>query len=285
MYQPQRRYPSLWVYGLALFALLGCGSDATGPKTSALTHIRVINALFQDNTTDSTHVAIDYLIDSSVVAPSFFNIPAGGISVGDSANGYVGLPSGPHGLLARRAGDTTLAASLYTTSSNQPYIPILSFSSGAYTTIVVAGIVPATGSIATNTIPVTVIADDPFPGPMVNQIVQARFRVINAAPYSSSTGRGATATVYVTPGDTIPTNPSFYTPLGTAGYRGASAYINVDPGTYVVTIVASNATVAQQVISFGAGNVRTLVLQSIASGVPSLANHTLVNLLDHQYSE
>lgn len=273
------------VLGAALLtSVLACGQDATGPSTSNVTNVRVINALFQSDGSTSTHVPIDYLIDSSMTSPSFFAIVASGVSVSDSANGYVALPGGVHRLVARRAGDTSLTASVYTTSSDLPYVPTLSFPSSVYTTIIVAGIVPATGTIPNNTVPYKSLIDDPFPGPEVNHVIQARFRLINAAPYTAASGNGTTVTMYVTPGDTVPANPTVYTPLGTASYRAASGYVNVDPGPYMITLRVGSTTVLQQVVTFGAGDVRTLVLQSTAAGAPSTANHTLINWLDHHYA-
>lgn len=267
--------------GAAVFSM-ACGTDANAPAVRATTYVRVINGLFQVNESDTFPVAIDYLIDSASTAPSALAIAPAGRSTGDSVNGYEILGSGVHSFVARRAGDTALTASLYTTTTDLPYLPKQYLSPGVYYTAVVAGVVPASGAVTNNTIPFTMLLDDPFPGPTVNGIVQGRFRIINAAPYAAASGNGATATVYVTPGSSPPAgNITQYGAAGTARYRGASAYINVDPGEYVITLRASNAIVAQQAVTLAAGEVRTLVLQSTAVGAPSLGNHILVNVLDH----
>jgi hypothetical protein len=263
---------------------MACGADTAAPSQRAATYVRVVNALFQANTSDTVPVPIDYVIDSAAGSPSAMGISAAGRSVGDSTNAYITLASGVHSYIARRAGDTTITASVYTTTTDLPYLPKQYLSPGAYYTAIVAGIVPATGVITNNTIPFVFLIDDPFPGPRVNDVVQARFRVVNAAPYGAASGAGAIVSVYVTPGSVPPPgNITQYGVASTARYRGASAYINVDPGPYVVTLRASNVIVFQQAITLSAGEVHTLILQSTASGAPSIGNHMVTNVLDHQY--
>lgn len=271
--------------GLVAFTVLAvaCGDDAVAPSTTAPTHVRVVNSLFQDNGSDTTAVAIDFLIDSATTAPSVFGLPAHDVSPGDSAGGFRTFVSGVHGFVARRAGDTTLSASIYTTSGDFPYVPRQSLIARMYYTIIAAGIVPATGAIPNNRIPFVALVDDAFPGPRLDNVTQARFRVINAAPYTAVTGAGAAVTVFVTPGSTPPASVTLYASLGTAAYRNASVYMNVDPGAYVVTLRAGTRIVAQQPVTFAAGEVRSLVLQSTASGTPNVVNHIITNLLDHQY--
>lgn len=270
---------------LATVALVGaaCGMDTSAPSARAATHVRVINALFQANDNDTIPVAIDYVIDSASGPPSALAIPAVGHSAGDSANGYMTLASGVHNYIARRAGDTALTASLYTTTTDLPYLPKQFLSPGIYYTAVVAGIVPGTGPVSNNTIPFVFLVDDPYAGPLVDNVVEPRFRVVNAAPYAATSGNGAIVSVYVTPGSTPPANITQSGVAGTARYRSASPYINVDPGPYVITLRASNVIVSQQSITLSAGEVRTLILQSTASGAPSMGNHIVTNVLDHQY--
>jgi len=289
LFRVKGRITALWsirkfAVCLSIMFVGGCAHDTTSPNTGDVTHVRIVNSLFQDNGTDSSAMAIDYLIDSATTLPSRFGIESHNVSTGDSANGYIALPAGVHSFVVRRVGDTTLTASLYTTSTDLPYLPKQFLTAGTYYTVIVAGIVPANGSIPNNTIPFVALVDDPFPGPTLHDVVQARFRIINAAPYASSDGTGGTVTVYVTPGSTVPDSITRYVPLGTVRYRNSgSAYINVDPGTYLITLRVSSQPVAQQPVTFAAGEVRTLVLQSTAAGPPSLANHVLTNLLDHQY--
>jgi hypothetical protein len=250
--------------------------------------VRVVNSLFQANVSDTIAVAIDVLIDSTPAAPSLFGLAAAGRSAGDSANGYQTFARGVHSFVTRRAGDTGPNGSVYTTTTNLPFLPQLFLTAGTYYTMIVAGIIPATGPIPNNTIPFTLLIDDPFPGPTYNAVLQARLRVINAAPYADPDGGDyGSVQIYITPGNVLPVDPSVYAPMGTAYYRNAipATYLNLNPGTYGVTLVGSGtgAIVARQTITVAAGEVRTLILQSTASGAPSVSNHILTSLLDHQY--
>jgi hypothetical protein len=229
-------------------------------------------------------VAIDYLVDSATADPSRFNIPSFSLAPDGNVDGYISIARGVHSFVARRAGDASLTSSVYTNSRSVPYLPRQFLSAGTYYTTVVAGVIPATGGIPFYAVYFTVLVDDPFPGPTIGDVAQARFHVINAAPFASSDGNGATVNVYLTPGSTVPSDVATqYVRLGTANYRDKSPDFNVDPGTYVVTLVANGQIVAQQSIVFAAGEVRTLVLQSTASGTPGTGNHVLHNILDHQY--
>lgn len=269
---------------LAILMVGTACSDSTAPSSAGVAHIRVINSLFQDDGTNIVPVSIDFLFDSATTTPSVFGIPRASHAAGDSANGYQSLSPRVHSYIARRAGDTSLYASVFTTSTDLPYLPRLFLAGATYYTAIVAGVIPATGNIPNNTVPFTLIVDDPFPGPTFQSVVQARFRVVNAAPYTVGSGNGATVLVYVTPGSTPPVGSiTQYASLAAAGYRNGSAYVNVDPGTYVITITAGGVIVAQQMVTFAAGEVRSLILQSVMSGAPNPSTNVLTNLLDHQY--
>jgi len=264
---------------VAVILCAACGADTTGPTQGGPTYLRVINSVFQTGAS-TVPVAIDLLVDSASSSPSVFGIVPAGTSSGDGAGGYATLGSGVHSFVARRAGDTSITASLYTTTADLPYLPKQSLFGHGYYSVVVAGVIPEIGTITNNTVPFVVILDDHFPGPTVNHVVQARFNVINAAPYAAASGNGATVSVYVNPEDTFSGNIADYPPLTTARYRNVSGYINLDPGAYVVTIRAGTTTLAQQTIMFAAGEVRSLILQSTAAAAPSMANHALMNILD-----
>jgi hypothetical protein len=221
------------------------------------------------------------------MTPGIAGLPANGITQGDSGNGYSALSVGVHSFLARRAGDLSVGGTVYTTTTNLPWLWRQAIPNNAYQTIVVAGIIPSTGNIPNNTIPTVILDDDPFPGPKFDDVYQARFKVIHAAPFTTTTGTASNGRVniYVTPGTTAPADLlANYVALGNARYRNQSAYFNVDAGTYVVTLAASNVILAQQPVTFSAGDVCTLVLQSNGpSATPGIANHTLTVLLDHRY--
>jgi len=250
--------------------------------------VRIINALFQGN---DPHTAvpqpIDYLIDSATTGAGVADLAAYAITTGDSANGYRTLDQGVHSYVARVSGavaGTTGESSVYTTSTNLPYLPKQYLTGNTYYTIVVAGIIPATGDIGDNSVPFVLLADDPFPGPVYAAVIQARFRLINAAPYTDSVGMGQDVQLYLTSGSAAPSDLTRLVPLGAASYQDASSYFNVDPGTYWLTLTAGGTVVAQQSVTLGAGEVRSLILQSTMAGAPSTANHIVTNLLDHQYT-
>lgn len=273
---------------IAGLAVVGACSDSTAVSTSpAVTHIRIVNALLQSSSEGPAVTRpIDYLFDSLVTAPSVMNIAANGLSAGDSANGYFLVGRGLHSYIARLAGDTTAQGMLYTNSASKPYLPKQRLIESMYYTLVVTGILPEFGSIPQGAVPFTILVDDPFPPPQFNGAYQARFRVINAAPYANPADADfAQVLVYVTPGSTPPSDPSIYQPLDYAAYPGSTGYLNVDAGTYVLTLVSgtTGATVAQQSVTFASGEVRTFILRSTSDGDPSTANHMLTNILDHQY--
>jgi hypothetical protein len=133
-------------------------------------------------------------------------------------------------------------------------------------------------------VPFTVFAGDPFPPPKVGDAYQARFVVINAAPFTSATGNGATLLAYLTPGDIAPATVTGLTTLGGMLYRQASVYFNADPGTYTLTLAAGSQIVAQSTITLAAGEVRSYVVQSTGyAAVPSPANSFITSFLDNKY--
>jgi hypothetical protein len=78
------------------------------------------------------------------------------------------------------------------------------------------------------------------------------------------------------------------TASGSAPYRGASAYINADAGSYVLTLtVGTGATakiVAQSAITLAAGEVRSYIVQSTGyAATPSPANSIVQSILDKKY--
>jgi hypothetical protein len=157
--------------------------------------------------------------------------------------------------------------------------------------MVVAGIVPAPAAagaphtrVPAPAVPFAIFYGDRFAPPMVNGAYQARFVVVNAAPFTSATGNGATLLAYLTPGNTPPTTVTGLTTLGGMLYRNASNYFNADPGTYTLTLAASSRIVAQSTITLAAGEVRTYVVQSTGyAAVPSPANSFITSFLDAKY--
>jgi hypothetical protein len=284
------------VLAATIVAATACGSDSTTGVSATPAQLRIINSVFQYTDATSTAsktapVAIDVMIDSSTAAPGVAAMPANslfptGASVFESLNPAV------HTFVARLAGDTGPTSSFYTNVSDSlPYLPHQYFTSATPYTLVVAGIVPvspASGAPHTRVpapaVPFSVITDDPFQPPQVNGVYQARFVVINAAPFTSVTGLGATLLIYLTPGSVAPTTVTGLTSSGGVLYRGASAYLNADAGSYTLTFAVSSKIVAQTAITLAAGEVRTYVVQSTGyAAVPSPANSFVQALLDHQY--
>jgi hypothetical protein len=135
--------------------------------------------------------------------------------------------------------------------------------------------------VPSSAVPVSILVDDPFPGPSLNGAVQARFTLINAAPYAAATGAGAMLSVYLFPGSTPPADAiTNYAAQATVFYRSRTRAINVDAGTYVIVVAAGTTILAQQTVTFAAGDVRTLVLQSTGT-VADQAHHRLLVWADH----
>ena len=280
-----------------LVAAAACGSDSTTGVSAPPAQLRIINSVFQY--TDATSaasktapVSIDVLIDSSTTAPGAAAIPGNSLVPSSGSSTYEPLTPEVHTFVARLAGDTGPTSTFFTNVTDSlPYLPHQVFTSATPYTIVIAGIVPvspAAGAphkrVPAPAVPFTVLTGDPFPPPLVSGTYQARFTVINAAPFTSATGLGATLAMYLTPGTTAPTTVTGLTSLGNSFYRNASAYQNADAGTYTLTLTASSKIVAQTTITLAAGEVRTLIVQSTGyAAVPSPANSVVKALLDNKY--
>ena len=273
-----------------VFVVLSClaacrDSTGTGMQTAAIAHIRIVNSLYQGASASATPVAIDYLIDGSTGSPGVSNLGGNAIGTGPTSNDYQDVSVGVHSFMARIAGKSTTTDSVYTTSTNLPWVPRQYLTANAYYTIVVSGLIPASGAILNNTVPFSAVVDDPFPPVKVNGSYQARFRVINAAPFAAASGNGSTIQVFITPGTTPPTPLNSVSSLATSAYRNASGYLNVDPGTYVLTIASiAGIPLSQSVVTFTAGEVRTFIIQSSGPApVPGVANHKLTSIVDQTY--
>lgn len=279
-----------------LVAAAACGSDSTTGVSAPPAQLRIINSVFQytDATSSASKTApstIDVLIDSSATSPGMMAIPGNSV-VPTSGSGYGPLSPEVHTFVARLAGDTGPTSTFFTnTTDSLPYLPHQVFTSATPSTLVIAGIVPvppAAGAPHTRvpapSVPFIVITNDPFPPPLVNGAYQARFVVINAAPFTSATGNGATLLAYLTPGNTPPSTVTGLTLLGGMLYRRASLYFNAAPGTYTLTLAASTKIVAQTTITLAAGEVRSYVVQSTRyAAVPSPTNATVTSFLDNKY--
>jgi len=265
--------------------LFGCSdSNGTGEQVAPVAHIRIVNSLYQGATpATAAPLAIDYLIDGTTSSPGVANL--GGNTITSAATNYQDIAVGVHSFMARITGKSSTTDSLYTTSTNLPWVPRQYLTANAYYTIVVAGQIPATGPINNNTVPFNALVDDPFPPIKLNGTYQARFRVINAAPYAAASGNGSTLNVFITPGPTPPVALNTISALTTASYRNASAYLNVDAGTYVLTIAVGTATIlSQSSVTFTSGEVRTFIVQSNGPATPpGIANHKLTSILDQTY--
>lgn len=280
-----------------LVAAAACGSDSTTGVSAPPAQLRIINSVFQY--TDATSAAsktapasIDVLIDSSTTAPGAAAIAGNSLIPSGGSVSYEPLTPEVHTFVARLAGDTGPTSTFFTNVTDSlPYLPHQVFTSATPYTLVIAGIVPVppvAGAphkrVPAPAVPFTVLTGDPFPPPLVNGTYQARFTVINAAPFTSISGLGATLSMYLTPGTTAPTTVTGLTLLGNSLYRNASAYQNVDAGTYTLTLTASSKIVAQTTITLAAGEVRSYVVQSTGyAAVPSPANSVVQALLDNKY--
>lgn len=285
------------VLAATLVIASACGSDSATGVSVAPAQLRIINSVFHYTDATSTAsktapVAIDVLIDSSTTAPGMAAISANSVLPAAGAATYEPLNPAVHTFVARLAGDTGPTSSFYTALTDSlPYLPHQYVTSGTPYTLVVAGIVPvspAAGAAHTRVpapaVPFTVITNDPFPPPQANGVYQARFVVINAAPFTSVTGLGSTLLIYLTPGTVAPTTVTGLTSSGGVLYRSASQYINADAGPYTLTLAASSKIVTQTAITLAAGEVRSYVVLSTGyAAVPSPTNSVIRSLLDHQY--
>lgn len=280
-----------------IVAAAACGSDSTTGVSAPPAQFRIINSVFQY--TDATSTAaktapssIDVLIDSSATTPGVSGIPGNSVVPTGGTTTYAPLSPVVHTFVARLTGDTGPTSTFYTNLTDSlPYLPHQVFTSATPYTLVIAGIVPSPPTagqpnkrIPGPAVPFNVLTGDPFPPPLVNGTYQARFVVINAAPFTSVTGNGATLATYLTPGATAPTTVTGLTSLGNAVYRNAGAYQNADAGTYTLTLAAAGKIVAQTTVTLAAGEVRTYIVQSTGyAAVPSPANSVIVALLDNKY--
>lgn len=284
------------VLAATVVAVAACGSDSTTGVSAPPANLRIINSVFQytDATSSASKTApatIDVLIDSSTTAPGAASIPGNSLFP-SGGSVYEPLTPAVHTFVARLAGDTGPTSTFFTNVTDSlPYLPHQFFTSATPSTMVIAGIVPvspAAGAphtrVPATAVPFTILTDDPFPPPKVGGTYQARFTVINAAPFTSAGGFGATLSIYLTPGATAPTTVTGLTSLGVAVYRRASQYQNADAGTYTLTLAAGTRIVAQTTATLGAGEVRSYVVQSTGyAAVPSPANSTIQALLDNKY--
>jgi len=269
-------------------AAAACSDSAAAPQGTSHSYLRIVNDVFQINATDTVPVAIDFLIDSAPGAPSALNVAAVGISPGDSGNGYITLSPGLHSFVARRAGDTSQAGSFYTNVNNAPYLPKQVLTAGTYYTLVVSGNVPATGPVPNGTFPLNFLIDDPFPGPVYDGIPQARFRLVHAAPYADAAGTFNFADLYVTKGSTVPVDVSNVVPSASfIDMTQGSASVNVNAGSYVITVKTTffGQTLAQQVVDFASGDVKTIVLQSTVAGKGDATGNKITAILDHHHAQ
>jgi len=281
-----------------LVTLAACGSDSTTGAPAKPALVRIVNSVFQY--TDATNAAsktqprsIDMLIDSSAAAPSLLAIAQTSVATptGADASLYEPVTPGVHSFVARLAGGSGPLSSFYTNANSTEYLPRQYLTSGIPYTVVVAGIVPVTAASGAAQLltpptaaPFAIVTNDPFSPPMVNGKYQARFRLINAAPFATATGLGATVSMYLTPGTTAPATLTGLTASALAVYRNASIYVNADAGPYTLTVAVGSTILAQAAVTLGSGEVRTFILQSKQyAAVPSTANHVLQSLLDSQY--
>jgi hypothetical protein len=278
----------------ALLVLAACGSDTTAPSDSP-GRVRIVNSAFQftdaaNTATKAVPVAVDVLIDSIVSAPSALALPSGSVFNQADTSRYARIESGAHAFFARLAGQAQVTAALFTNANNLPYVPHQFLPPEIPYTLVIAGIAPVTAAPGTTqalmpatAFPFVMLPDDPFAPAQAGGTYQARFRVINAAPFAAATGNGATVSLYLTTGLTPPASVTGLTKLGDALYRNGSAYFNQPAGPYVATVTAGAVILAQLPLTMAAGEVRTFVLQSTAAGTPGVANHRLTSLLDAKY--
>jgi hypothetical protein len=281
----QRRLNLQAAIALSVAFSFGCSNSTGTSRDQPPAHIRIINSVYRGPTPQTAApVTIDYLIDGTTESPGVAGLTGNTIATGGTLN-FRDISVGVHAFMARIAGQSTTADSLYTTTTNLPWVPRQYITANSYYTLIVAGQLPATGPINNNTIPFNLVVDDQFPPVKVNGNYQARFRVINAAPYVAASGNGSTLNVFITPGTTPPPTLTTISALTTATYRNASAYLNVDAGQYVLTLAVGTATIiSQQVITFTAGEVRTFIVQSNGPApVPSAANNKVTSIVDQSF--
>ena len=320
-----RRHAALAVPTAALALAVAC-HDSTGPSAGPPAYMRVVSSAFQATAPITgtnpagcpcTPLAIDLLFDSVTTAPSLVNVPSGTIAAGSAGPApaslnafYASIPAGVHSFVARASGPTN--PSFFTTSAGGQYLPKQYLTNTTYYTFVIAGVnpqQPASGPgpfasysvFAAGGFPLFV--DDPYTPPALQvndqSVLQARFRVIDGAPFVLAGPAGGGLDVFVTPSSVVPTSATLATLIPTAQiyYRYNSPYINLNAGSYTLTMAVSfgGPIVYQAPLTLGAGEVRSLVVQNTlpagvsaipAGGVPAAsarAYFMLTNVLDNRY--
>jgi len=296
-----------------VLALSACSSDGYQGPVVGTAYVRVINATYLDSSATTVHapyqaVPIDLLLDSAATDPSFLRIDRNAVSdvsngtgptPGQLDAGYHAVPAGVHSFVARLSGLIPEGPSFFTTSAKTQYVPKMYLEGNTFYTLVFTGLAKpqstSAGALPTLNAPADFgsgfpfLYDDPFPGPIAAGVLEARFRVINAAPFLNADGTGATVFVFVTRTPSL----SGIQYLGTADYRSASPYINLSASTVYVSVANEDGSViyVQQQVAFSAGEVRTLVFQPnrqsfpltgyVAGSTPS--DYKLTNIKDNQY--
>jgi len=290
-----------------------CSTDGSTGPAAGHAYLRVINATYLDSSAADQPAPyqtapIDLLIDSVLVSPSFLHIAGNVISdLSDGTGpaparlnaGYRALPAGIHGFVARLSGLTPQGPSFFTSNEGTQYVPKPELASNTYYTMVIAGKakpqpvgispVPVLNAATDFGFSFPLLVDDPFSPPVVAGVLQARFRVVNAAPFTRDNGGGRRVFIFVTRTASL----TGIQPLGSAGYRNASPYFNLTAGTVYVSVANADGSVIylQQQVTFGVGEVRTLVFQSTQQSVPlsgyvpgsSPSDFKITNIKDNQY--
>jgi len=262
----------------AAMAVAGCGDVTSAvPQT---TELRLVNAVVNLNTTTAPGNEIDILIDSSTAPPGTEKLAM------NTARDYAELSVGIHSYVARISGLTPPGSNLFR-------VLLRSHFTGAARgfTMYVVGINPATGEPAASAIQAAVIFDDRFVPRTVNGTLQARFKVVNVAPYASGpTGTGAQVNIYLSPGTTPLSTVANLAPQTSSAvfFRSGSAYVNAAAGDYVLTLATTAGVVLKSVpVSLGSGDVRTFVLMNtgpvVAPATAGPGNHTIMTLVDADF--
>lgn len=292
---------------VGLVALAGCSDGVSTPITGPV-FLRIVNSTYQTTDAAGTAVAtaqpraIDVLIDESTEGAGEANIPANSVAPGtDPATGYTEMSEGLHTFTASLAAPATPRTGFFVNNATvrAEWLPKLYFTGHTNYTLVIAGVAPSEGlpsptafysSSLSASFP---LIDDLSAPAKVNGEYQARFRLINAAPFSpGGTTIGGTISMFLTSGSTPPTASELAAlqPIGqpSAAFRGSSAYVNVTAGTYVITFTSTVGTtrivLAQPAITFAPGEVRTFIMQNSGyAATPSSANHVLRSFIDTKY--
>ncbi|MEW5927481.1 MAG: DUF4397 domain-containing protein [Gemmatimonadota bacterium] len=259
-------------------ALLAAGCDGgdpvgSGPDTARL---RVFNAVTNQGATIRARET-DVLVDSSTAPPG-----AAALSP-NTGTQYADVQAGAHAYVARRAGDLRLGGQANLLGFNAR----ATLAGGFDYTLYVIGVV---GVDETAAVAPLLLADDPFPPSRAadGAALQARVRLVNAAPFAggSAAGAGTLLRLYVTPGGApAPAAVTTLAPAASVQYRQASAALELPAGSYTFTAAQpSGRIVAQATLSLPAGAARTLVATSgEPTTSPAPANHALAVLTDRDF--